>query len=181
MAETLQTSSLMGFVKAIVSLKGSMPSLPGEETPQVSLDLTLADIAKAGGLEQFYVPFDKINYKHKHKGKLGFCYSYAYRLAESDSIFTYCEGFATSKALGIPLAHAWCVNRETREVYDPVWNTKRVRGNAYCGLPINLNFARKVILHNKQYGILDSLWMCKHLFNTPLSDILHPDYKEIIL
>jgi hypothetical protein len=66
-------------------------------------------------------------------------------------------------------------------VYDPVWNTKKVKGNAYCGLPFNLKFVIDVVLHNKQYGILDSLGMCKHLFNTPFSDIIHPDYQPVIL
>jgi hypothetical protein len=174
-------SSLVDFVKAIARCRSSINSTVGEATPPLSTELTLHDLYKARGLEQLYVPFDKINHTHKYKGKLGFCYKTAYRLAESDSIFVYCEGYATSENLSIPLAHAWCVNRETREVYDPVWNTKKTRGNAYCGLPMNLGFVREVILHNKQYGVLDSIWMCKHLFNTPLSDILHPDYKEIIL
>lgn len=181
MSETLQNSSLLNFVKAIALCRKSMNNLPGEETPSVSLDSTLAVVVEALGLEHFYVPFDKINYAHKYKGKLGFCYQAAYRLAESDSIFTYCEGYASSEQLSIPLAHAWCIHRETREVYDPVWNTKRTKGNAYCGLPMNINFVREVILYNKQYGVLDSLWRCKHLFDTPLSDIIHPDHKDIIL
>lgn len=181
MSEPSRASSLVDFVKAIALCRSSMNSIPGEVSPLVPMESTLADLATTRGLEQFYVPFDKINYTHKYKGKLGFCYKTAYQLAESDSIFIYCEGYAASEQLSIPLHHAWCVNRETREVYDPVWNTKRTRGSAYCGLPMNLEFVRKVILHNKQYGVLDSIWMCKHLFNTPLSDILHPDYKEIIL
>ena len=174
-------SSLVDFVKAIALCRRSMNSISGEETPPISIESTLLDLASARGLEQLYFPFDKINYTHKYKGKLGFCYRAAYQLAESDSIFIYCEGYAASEQLSIPLAHAWCVNRETREVYDPVWNTKRTRGNAYCGLPMNLDFVGKVIFHTKMYGVLDSLWQCKHLFNTPLGDIVHPDYKDIIL
>lgn len=181
MSETTRGSSLVDFVKAIALCRSSMNAIPGEEFPRVSMESTLADLAKARGLEQFYVPFDKINYTHKYKGKLGFCYKYAYHLAESDSIFIYCEGYASSEQLGIPLHHAWCVNRETGEVYDPVWNTKKTKGNSYCGLPMNLNFVRKVIMYTKQYGVLDSLWLCKHLFNTSLGDIIHTDYKDIAL
>lgn len=181
MSESKTASSLLDFVKAIALCRSSMNSIPGEPPPLVSVESTLVDLAKARGLEQLYVPFDKINYTHKYRGRLGFCYKYAYHLAESDSIFIYCEGYASSEQISIPLHHAWCVNRETREVYDPVWNTKKTRGNAYCGLPMNLNFVRKVIAHSQMYGVLDSLWQCKHLFNTTLGDIVHEDYKDIIL
>jgi hypothetical protein len=156
-------------------------NVPGEETPPVSATTTLHDIKQARGLEHLYMSFDKINHKHKYKGKLGFCYREAYRLAESDPIFIYCEGYAASEQLSIPLEHAWCVNRETKEVYDPVWNSKKVRGVAYCGLPLNLDFVNKVVLEVKMYGVLDSLWLCKSLFNTPLSDIIYPDYHSVIL
>lgn len=181
MNENTGASSLVDFVKAIALCRRSMNSISGEETPPISMESTLVELAAARGLEQFYVPFDKINYTHKYKGKLGFCYQAAYRLAESDSIFIYCEGYAASEKLSIPLAHAWCVNRETREVYDPVWNTKKTRGNAYCGLPMNLDFVIDVMSHSKVYGVIDCLWQCKHLFNARLGDIVHPDYKDIIL
>lgn len=181
MPETTRASPLLDFVKAIALCRSSMNSIPGEETPPVSMESTLVDLAKARGLEQLYVLFDKINYTHKYKGKLGFCYKHAYQLAESDSIFIYCEGYACSEQLGIPLHHAWCVHRETGEVYDPVWNTKKTRGNSYCGLPMNLNFVRNVVNHTMTYGVLDSLWLCKHLFNTNLGDIIHPDYKALVL
>lgn len=174
-------ASLANYVSAVAKCRTMHVSVNGEETPPLSAATRLHELASARGLEQLYVSFDKINYKHKYKGKLGFCFSAAYRLAESDPIFIYCEGYAASEKLSIPLAHAWCVNRETHEVYDPVWNNKKVRGVAYCGLPLNLDFVNKVILEVKMYGVLDSLWLCKNLFNTPLGDILHPDYQSVIL
>jgi hypothetical protein len=174
-------ASLNNFVKQIAGCRNMMRAELGEATPPISVSTSLSEAAASRGMEHLYIPFDNINHTHKYKGKLGHCYQEAFRLAESDSIFIYCEGYASSEKLVIPLQHAWCVNRETKEVYDPVWNTKRVKGNAYCGIPFNLKFAIDVVLHNKQYGVIDSLWMCKHLFNTPLSDIVHPDYHSLIL
>lgn len=173
--------SLHDFVKNIAKCRTLGTVVLGEETPPVSISTSLSEAVNSRGLEHLYIPFENINHTHKYKGKLGYCYSEAFKLAERDPIFIYCEGYAASEQLSIPLAHAWCVNRETKEVYDPVWNTKKVKGNAYCGLPFSLKFVIEVVLHNKQYGVLDSLWMCKHLFNTPFSDIIHPDYQSVIL
>lgn len=173
--------SLYNFVKGIANIRNSMRSVSGEVTPPISLTSSLSDLGVAKGVESLYITFDNINYTHKYKDKLGHCYQAAFRLAERDPTFIYCEGYACSEKLSIPLMHAWCVNRETKEVYDPVWNTERVKGNAYCGLPFNLKFVTDVILHNKTYGVVDSLWLCKHLFKTALSDIVHPDYHTIVL
>lgn len=173
--------SLNEYVKAIAKCRILGCVKPGEEAPPVSLSASLSDAAGTRGLEHFYTPFEKINHTHKYKGKLGFCYREAFCLAERDPLFIYCEGLASSENLCIPLAHAWCVHRETQEVYDPVWNTKKVKGNAYCGFPFNIEFVYRVMLETKCYGVLDSLFMCKRLFNTPLSDIIHPDYHSIIL
>jgi hypothetical protein len=173
--------SLYNFVKSIASIRNSMRVVSGETAPPISLFTSLSEVGNNRGMEHLYIPFENVNHSHKYKGKLGHCYKEAFRLASHDPIFIYCEGYACNEKLNIPLMHAWCVNRETKEVYDPVWNTKKVKGNAYCGLPFNLKFVMDVILHNKIYGVLDSLWMCKHLFNTALSDIIHPDYHTIAL
>lgn len=178
---TTADASLANFVSTVAKCRMLHCSIEGELPPPLSTSTCLHELADARGLEQIYTSFDKINRTHKYKGKLGFCYREAYRLAESDPIFIYCEGYAVSEQLSIPLTHAWCVNRETKEVYDPVWNNKKVRGSAYCGLPLNLDFVNKVILQVAMYGVVDSLWMCKNLFNTPLGDIVHPDYQPIIL
>jgi hypothetical protein len=173
--------SLNNYVKLIANCRNSTGmAVAGEPPPPLPMSASLHDLASCGGLEQLHVPFDSINHTHKYKGKLGFCYKEALHLALSDSIFIYCEGYASSEQLCIPLNHAWCVNRETREVYDPVWNTKKTRGNAYNGIPFNVKFVTKVILHTEVYGVIDTLWTCKHLFNTPLSDIVHPDYHNVV-
>lgn len=174
-------ASLANFVSAVAKCRTMNRSVEGEELPSISRTTSLHELAKVRGLEHLYMTFDKINRVHKYKGKIGFCFREAYRLANMDSIFIYCEGYAASEQLSIPLDHAWCVNRETQEVYDPVWNNKKVTGVAYCGLPLNIKFVNEVILQTRHYGVLDSLWMCKSLFNTPLSDIIYPDYQSVIL
>jgi hypothetical protein len=173
--------SLNNYVQLIANCRNSTFMEAAEVTPPLPMSASLHDLAKGRGLEQLYVPFDIINHTHKYKGKLGFCYKEAMHLALSDPIFIYCEGYASSEQICIPLMHAWCVNRETREVYDPVWNNKKTKGNAYSGIPFNVKFVTEVILHTKLYGVLDSLWMCKHLLATPLSDIVHPDYQAVVL
>jgi hypothetical protein len=174
-------TSLNNYVKLIANCRNSAGMAAAEQPPPLPMSASLHDLASRRGLEQLYLPFDTINRTHKYKGKLGFCYKEALHLALADPIFIYCEGYASSEQLCIPLMHAWCVNRETREVYDPVWNTKKNRGNAYCGIPFNVEFVKKVVLHTELYGVIDSLWMCKHLFPTPLSDIIHPDYQPTVL
>ena len=175
------SAALTDFVSAIAKCRRGMCSVSGEEIPPISMSTPLQEVAKERGLESLYVPFDKINHTHKYKGTLGFCYREAYKLAIGDPVFIYCEGYATSEKLSIPLMHAWCVNRETQEVYDPVWNTKRIRGSAYCVLPLSLDFVNKVMLQRECYGVIDQLWLCKNLFDVSFSAVIHPDYHTIIL
>jgi hypothetical protein len=174
--------SLAAFVRAVAACRLNMSQVPGESLPQVCADTPLNKLSAGRGIEHLYLSFDKINHKHKYKGKLGFCFREAFSLASRDPIFIYCEGYASSEALSIPLHHAWCVNRETQEVYDPVWNSKKVRGNAYCGLPFNIKFALEVVLKTKMYGVLDMLWSCgQDTLATPISDIIHPAYHSVFL
>lgn len=171
-------AELVNFVSAIARCRQASLLAPEEEIPAVPLTAQLKSLASGRGLESLYLSFDKINHTHKYKGRLGYCYREAYRLAMSDPNFIYCEGYAISAQLSIPLSHAWCVHRETKEVYDPVWNTKKVRGSAYCGIPLDLRFVNAVIVLSQCYGILDQVWRFPDVHDTLLSAVIHPAYHN---
>lgn len=173
---TIGKSPLVQYVETIANLKAGILQ-PTEATKKPPLvEAVLSDAC----LEQLFLSFDKINRNHKFKGPLGYCYKTAYNIAAMDPDYVYCEGYATSKQLSIPLMHAWCVHRKTNEVYDGVWNKRKTTGNAYCGIPLRLDFVTDCILNTKHYGVIDHLWMQRELLNTPLTSVIHPDYQDRI-
>jgi hypothetical protein len=84
-------------------------------------------------------------------GKAKECYSNAYHLASSNQDLTYIEGYALMPKLGIPLEHAWCIDK-ANNVIDPTWKTP---GIEYFGIPFNLRFVDRVISGTETYGVLD--------------------------
>ena len=173
---TSAVPSLATYVSTIAKLK--MSAFPPAEC---EVPLAEASVLADTCLESLFTSFDKINKTHKFKGDLGFCYKTAYHIAAEDPDYIYCEGYATSEQLNIPLLHAWCVHRKSKEVYDGVWNTKKTSGNAYCGLPLNLDFVTDFILSTKRYGVIDNLWSQKEFLSLPIRDIVHPEFHNIIL
>ena len=89
--------------------------------------------------------------KHPKRGTMaaGECYANAYALASSETAYRYCEGYATTKKLGIALPHAWVVDRDLK-VIDPTW----VDGDQYFGVMFSPFFVYKVVAKTKYYGIL---------------------------
>ncbi len=88
--------------------------------------------------------------KHVRKGKDGQCYTNAYHTVVSNSGFTYVEGYATFT--GIPLEHAWVLDREGR-VIDPTWKSP---GEEYYGIEFDIPFVNQIIYEKGTYGVLDS-------------------------
>ncbi len=82
--------------------------------------------------------------KVKH-GRMRECFKNAFYLADRDDKYIYVEGFATTKRLGLPLLHAWCVDKQGN-VYDPTWRD----GDTYYGVPFNLEYVRKTILSERK-------------------------------
>jgi hypothetical protein len=79
------------------------------------------------------------------------CFDNAFRLAGTNPLLTYCEGYATTSKLPFPVEHAWCVNKKG-EVIDPTWKD----GKDYFGVEIPFSLASEIIIKQKQHGVIDS-------------------------
>jgi len=130
-------------------------------------------------LERLFIPF----YEHasaksyKCKGVRKHCYRYAMLASLEHDNLVYCEGIASSASCGVPLPHAWCVDKKTGLVVDPTWKRK-YKGNGYVGIPMQRSFVSAILLHTKVYGILDNLWLCKKAYDFSVSDIVHSDFLD---
>lgn len=63
----------------------------------------------------------------------------------------YAEGYAASESLGLPLQHAWLVNRHG-DVIDRTW-TYPPGSAAYFGIPFRPEFLLSEIRKNDYYGL----------------------------
>lgn len=64
----------------------------------------------------------------------------------------YCEGYAISDVVPIPLEHAWCVTK-SGHVVDTVWDNPQECH--YFGIPFRTDFLKMILLKSKHYGLLD--------------------------
>lgn len=85
-------------------------------------------------------------------GKMGECYRNAWMLAQLKDLH-YCEGYAVSGMLKLPLEHAWCVDDEGK-VYDPTW----LSGSDYFGVAFEDEVVSVVQVKAQHYGLLGNLW-----------------------
>ena len=96
---------------------------------------------------------------------LGECYSNAYKMLE-DPVYRYCEGYATSTSLGIPLAHAWVVDKDNN-VVDPTWKD----GDQYFGVAFDSMFLYKTLIKTKHHGVFGNLYRMR--IRTPEDCVLY--------
>lgn len=66
--------------------------------------------------------------------------------------FVYCEGYATTKTLCLPLLHAWLLDVETLQTIDPTWGQE---GAEYFGIAVKLSFVRRAWRKAGHYGLID--------------------------
>lgn len=171
------TPGLQQYIDAIVTIKSQCnnKALVGDKSDPVSVtsSTTLKEVT---GLEQFFHPFTAIEHRPKLKGRLKSCYKWSLVAAMNDPNMLYCEGYAMSDTLGIPLIHAWCVDKTTGAVHDPTWKRK-YRGIGYVGLPMQLDFVTDFVCKAGYYGVLENMWLHRDM-NCPLYDIVHPSYYD---
>ncbi len=113
------------------------------------LDMTSPHSVKDAFIKANGKEYTTISAKSPTKGKLKECFMNAYQLATGHSGYTYVEGYATTEKVGIPLDHAWVVDKEGR-VVDPTWKD----GNAYFGVPIKADYLLKTAVKTRVYGVL---------------------------
>lgn len=95
------------------------------------------------------------------RGRMGFCYANAGRIAIRRGRFVYCEGLAVS-TIGFPLPHAWVMDKVDGLAFDPTW----IDGVEYFGLPIKKTFFAASVVMNKTWSVLG--WpTCKTICSLP--------------
>jgi len=132
--------SIKEFLEAMVEMKKKM-SRPEEW--------------KYGSIEEFILahgrPFESVK-EPPRRGKMKECFKNATELSLHDRRYIYVEGYAIRQGIGLPLHHAWCVDKEGT-VYDPTWE----EGTEYYGVPFEHLFVVKMAFKAETYGLLD-LW-----------------------
>jgi len=86
------------------------------------------------------------------RGKIKECFKNAFYLADYNPDLTYVEGYAIFSGIGLPVLHAWCVDKDGK-VYDPTWKTL---GDEYFGVKFDIEFVRKTILARRRFGVIDN-------------------------
>lgn len=85
------------------------------------------------------------------RGELGQCYRNSLLfVTDNGREFSYCEGWAYSTRLPIPLQHAWVLNSEGK-VIDPTWSDEEVY---YYGVEFDFKFVAEFCINVGYYGIL---------------------------
>jgi hypothetical protein len=91
------------------------------------------------------------------------CFGNAARLVlDYPDRFIYCEGFGES-GIGIPVHHAWAIDRETGLVADPTWEAldrqfpEREMCPVYCGVEFDVDFLAEFLARVGSFGLLDNI------------------------
>ena len=171
-------NSLRQFVNQIAACRLSY--IGDTESPERPVTNKKDLLIKTRGLEHLFLDFEKVNTSHNYPGKLGYCYMYAYRACCTDDNLIYCEGYAMSADLSIPIFHAWCVDKNTHEVIDPAWKDKICK-TVYCGLPLNFQFVNQVMVQTGHYGIIEELWCTvKKLENVTMEQVVNENFHYLL-
>jgi len=114
----------------------------------------LKGIGHDSTIVDFLIKYGK-NYNQGDKTYLGkrgqqkLCFMNAGRLALSDPDLTYVEGYM--EFLGIPLEHAWVIDKQNNVIDPTLPNGKGV--TEYYGVPLKTDWFQKFILKNKYWGV----------------------------
>jgi hypothetical protein len=84
------------------------------------------------------------------------CYQNSWHAARIHG-WAYCEGYALSGDIAIPVMHAWNLNRDTGQVIDLTWG--HPEHAAYWGMIIPDETAMQLMVYHGVYGVLASDWM----------------------
>lgn len=80
-------------------------------------------------------------------GYMGRCYSNCQLIATKNNKLIYCEGYAASSDIKIPLPHAWLVSVDNPNVaIDITWNYEQT---VYYGIAFQFDWVKKFLKNNK--------------------------------
>ena len=101
------------------------------------------DLVKRCGREMKYAPLPE----DIERGLPKNCYYNCLELLREHPELTYCEGYALTEDLPLPLAHAWLVD-SNGNVIDPTWDDESA---VYLGVPFNTQwFIDLLISRNRE-------------------------------
>jgi len=92
------------------------------------------------------------------RGPMKDCYSNALNIAMLHGGFWYCEGYAASPLIGLPIQHAWICN-DQGEAIEVTWPYEN---STYFGVAFEVDFVAKHVLHTGYYGVLANDWLDDH-------------------
>jgi hypothetical protein len=81
------------------------------------------------------------------------CYQNSWHASQIHG-WAYCEGYALSGDISIPVMHAWNLNLETGQVIDLTW--RHPEQAYYWGMIIPNQTAMQLMLHHGVYGVIAS-------------------------
>lgn len=82
------------------------------------------------------------------QGLLKSCYWNCQQLVFQQPELIYSEGYALTKDVGFPIAHAWLLNAEGK-VLEPTWESP---GEAYLGVAFSWEWVRTLLKSRRQRG-----------------------------
>lgn len=95
------------------------------------------------------------------RGPARACFSNAAEQVLADPTLVYVEGYACTKTVPIPLAHAWVMRPDGR-IQDPTWSD----GLAYAGIPFSTSVVERVAKETGYWGLFGfhaPPWLVKQL------------------
>lgn len=112
------------------------------------------------------------------KGQPKSCYQTCFQALWNYPELSYCEGFAISNEVPIPIAHAWLID-DNSQVIDPTRN-EDFTDCTYFGVVFTEKFVREVALKTKYYGILENYYVdsCQILQEGFPDGSLHPKFHS---
>lgn len=94
----------------------------------------------------------------ENRGPMRECYSNALSAAIHNPDLTYCEGYAVSGIITLPVQHAWVVN-EAGEAIEVTWPYQNVQ---YYGIALNTDFVAGHTLRTGYHGVICNDWLDNH-------------------
>ena len=73
-------------------------------------------------------------------------------VAINEERYVYCEGMCL---VVIPIQHAWVWDRWENAVVDPTLPEPAIE---YCGIPFRTPYAKRRVVQNQKYGLIDTFW-----------------------
>ncbi len=100
------------------------------------------------------------------------CFANAFTAALRHPELVYCEGYACGV---IPVHHAWCIDRLTKEVVEVTWTRDHAFG--YYGIPMDLGYVIKIVIEKETYGVIDDWKNEWPMLKDDRLKWLHPSFR----